>query len=116
MKKQVLALSCALALAFGSNAALSPATGPAAEPTAQIGYGVAKYYGATGAAKAATEGTITAVGGGIGHIFGSSTYTVTQLPRVSARVGVSIGMNIGARVGIFGGLAGLAIGAAVGAL
>ena len=114
MKKQVLALSCALAL--GASAALSPATDQAAEPTAQIGYAVAKLAQANDWQQTGTITGFSVVGGKVGEILGGSTYTVTQLPRVSARAAVSIGMRVGARVGMFGGFAGLAIGAVAGAL
>ena len=114
MKKQVLALSCALAL--GSGAALSPATGPAAEPTAQIAYGVVKYLEATGPGKSGIEGALTAAGGGIGQTLGMAQFTVTTIRGMSARTMVSIGVRFGARVGMFGGFAGLVIGGAVGAL
>ena len=114
MKKQVLALSCAIAL--GSGAALSPATGPAVEPTAQIGYGIAKMAQANDWWQVGSSAAGGVVGGKVGEILGGSTYTVTQLPRISARAAVSIGIRIGARVGMFGGFVGLAVGTVAGAL
>ena len=114
MKKQVLALSCALAL--GASAALSPATDQAAEPTAQVGYAVSQYLGATGGGAAAIESAASAAGAHAGYRIARTKITTTVIRGMTARSMVVVGARLGASAGLVGGFAGVIIGGAVGAL
>ena len=111
MKKQVLALSCALAL--GASAALSPATDQAAEPTAQIGYGLSQYFGANANMGKAAGAS---VGGFIGYQVARTQVTTTVIRGMTARSMMVVGARFGASVGLAGGIIGVAAGAAIGAL
>ena len=114
MKKQVLALSCALAL--GAGAALSPATDQAAEPTAQIGYALSQYFGSTGGSSSVIQAAASSGGGHAGYLAAHTRYTGAAVRGLSARAMMTAGFRLGASVGIVGGFAGVAVGAAVGAL
>ena len=116
MKKQLLALTCALTLGVGG--AVAPAAGQSVEPTAQIGYMVATQLGEVGqAAGAGAGGAVGGAGGAAAYHHLRTGYQVVR--GVSSRIAivraVSIGARTGAIVGGFGGIFGMAIGAAVGA-
>lgn len=117
MKKQLLALTCALTLGVGG--AVVPAAGQSVEPTARVGYVLAKSMGAAEGGRNAGAGAGSALGGRVGERASKpSGYRVIR--GVSARIvvvrSVATGARIGATAGAFAGLAGLAVGAAVGAL
>lgn len=116
MKKQLLALTCALTLGVGG--AVAPAAGQSVEPTAQIGYMVATQFGEVGqAAGAGAGGALGGAGGVAVHRHLTTSYEVVR--GVSARVAIGRAIAVGARggaiIGAFGGVFGMAIGAAVGA-
>ena len=115
MKKQVLALSCALALGTGA-AAWSPAGVQGVEPAGQIGYGLAKAMSANGAGEAALVGGLGGVGGKAGEVAARTRATVTVIRGMSARTMIAVSFRIGASVGLVGGFAGVLIGGAIGAL
>ena len=118
MKKQLLALTCAVTLGVGG--AVIPAAGQSVEPTGQIGYAVARHANSGGAGEAAGAGAGGAAGGQAGKRMGSNLGNGYRVVRgMSARIAivrvVATGARTGATLGSFGGLAGMLIGAAVGA-
>lgn len=119
MKKQIVALSCALAL--GTGAALSPASGDGLEPTGKVGYLVARAVMSSEAGEAAATGAGGALGGKRGETAGRAVGRgLTVVRGLGARTAIVrttvAGARAGATLGAFGGVAGLVIGAAVGAL
>ena len=119
MKKQIVALSCALAL--GTGAALSPASGHGLEPTGKVGYLAARALSSSDAAEAAGAGAGGAIGAKrgerTGRAIGRGLTVVRGLGARTAIVRTTLaGARAGATLGAFGGVAGLVIGAAVGAL
>lgn len=118
MKKQVLALSCALALGTGA-AAWSPAgvqgvePAPQAQPTGQIGFFLTRNQSAMSQAVAAGAGAAGA--GKIGEVAGTAFAVAKVVPKVTAGMSVARAAFMGARIGAIGGFAGLVAGAAIGA-
>ena len=122
MKKQLLALTCALTLGVGG--AVAPAAGQSVEPTGQIGYVVATRMNASRTGESAIVGGASAGGGALGVVAGRSAVThmttgYRAVRGVAARVVVvraaATGARAGAAIGAFGGFAGLVVGAAIGA-
>ena len=119
MKKQLLALTCAVTLGVGG--AVTPAAGQSVEPTGQIGYAIATYTNSGGAGEVAAGTAGGAAGGRAGEHVGRTIGNRHQVVRgLSARIAVvrvvATGARTGATLGAFGGIAGMMIGAAVGAL
>ena len=119
MKKQIVALSCALAL--GAGAAWSPASGPSVDATGQVGYFVARAFSAPPAGETMLTGGGAALGGKIGERRGRAVgRTLTTVRGISARMAIVrvtvAGARAGATLGAFGGVVGLVVGAAAGAL
>lgn len=112
MKKQILALSCAIAL--GAGAVFTPTTGHGVEPTSRVGYLIFQSGG--GAAQAAGGGGGGAAGGAIGKHLGKAAVSMRAIRGVSARMVMVRSAVVGARIGMIGGFVGLAVGGAVGAL
>ena len=117
MKKQILALSCALVL--GAGAAWSPATAESvqpngnAEPTAQVAYVLVRNQSSSNVGKAAM-GAGAMIGGA--STAPSARAAATRVAtRAMARGMIVRGALLGARIGAFGGFAGFVVGAAVGA-
>lgn len=120
MKKQIVALSCALALG-AAGAAWTPASGPSVEPAGQVGYGIARLMSAPPAGEAGLTGGGAALGGKLGErrgrLVGRGLTTVRGISARTAIVRVTVaGARAGATLGAAGGVFGLVIGAAVGAL
>lgn len=120
MKKQIVALSCALALG-AAGAAWTPASGPSVDATGQVGYVVARMLAAGPAGQVITTSAGAAVGGKIGERRGRAVGRgLTVVRGMSTRMAVVrltvAGARAGATLGAAGGIFGLAIGAAAGAL
>ena len=121
MKKQLLALTCALTLGVGG--AVAPAAGQSVEPTGQIGYIVAKRLNASGAGEAAAAGAGGVIGARegerLGRNIGRRLGGYRAVRGVAARAvfvrAAATGARAGAAIGAFGGFAGMVVGAAVGA-
>ena len=116
MKKQLTALTCALAL--GLAAVCSSAAGQGAEATSKIGYALA--HGASGGVQAVSAGALGAAGSHMGQraaFAAMNPPTVIQAGVRTAFVArnVLMGARIGAAFGVWGGLPALVIGAAIGA-
>lgn len=121
MKKQLLALTCALTLGVGG--AVAPAAGQSVEPTGQIGYVAARSMTSSDAGQAAGAGAGGAIGGRdgerLGRSIGSRAGGYRAVRGVAARAvfvrAAATGARAGAAIGAFGGFAGMLVGAAVGA-
>ena len=120
MKKQIVALSCALALG-AAGAAWTPAStelNQQAQPTGQVGYLLSRNKSSL--QQNVTAGGGAAAGGKIGEVAGRRLATARAAaytaPRVAAgTMSVARAALLGARIGAIGGFAGLVIGAAAGA-
>lgn len=120
MKKQIVALSCALALG-AAGAAWTPASGPSVDATAQIGYALARAASDSDAAAVAASSAGAAIGGKkgerAGRVWGRGLRVVRGVGARTAIVRATVaGARAGASLGAFGGAAGLVVGAALGAL
>lgn len=114
MKKQLLALTCALTIGVGW--AVTPAGNQSAEPTGQVGYYLASRQTSSEAARTAAASGGSSLGGRTGEAVGRHLVSLRAGARgVGARVMIVRAASVGARVGAIGGFAGLLIGTAVGA-